>query len=330
VPFTTYHLASGLLVGLFLKKRVNWLALLITTTILVDVEPILVVAGVWRQWGPHGVLHTFIASIPMGLASGALLYITKGALRSLRVKLYLESDDDLKSYLVAGVIGWLMHVLLDAPLYYDIRPLYPLEVNPLLSSLSIESLCVMYDALLVGGFVAYSIHFYKQCSGEGVCSLLRAGALVILLGLMTSLHGFDFGLRVLKWWLLPVSYAMTLAGVYFTLRCLLWINAISGHRATIAGASSTLAITLLYVAHQGILTMSLILLLLLITALALRGGLNYFRLRWVKVGLGDALLLSVVTLPVLVGGAFLIALLVMVMTGFYIFNDQLAKAFDHR
>jgi hypothetical protein len=37
-----------------------------------------------------------------------------------------------------------------------------------------------------------------------------------------------------------------------------------------------------------------------------------------------------VTLPVLVGGAFLIALLVMVMTGFYIFNDQLAKAFDHR
>jgi len=154
VPFTTYHLASGLLVGLFLKKWVNWLALLIITTILVDVEPILVVTGVWRQWGPHGVLHTFIASIPMGLASGALLYITRGTLRSLRVKLYLESDDNLKSYLVAGVIGWLMHVLLDAPLYYDIRPLYPLEVNPLRSSLSIESLWVMYDALLVGGFVA--------------------------------------------------------------------------------------------------------------------------------------------------------------------------------
>jgi hypothetical protein len=325
VPFTTYHLASGLLVGLFLKKWVNWLALLITTTILVDVEPILVVAGVWRQWGPHGVLHTFIASVPMGLASGALLYITRGALRSLRVKLYLESDDGLKSYLVAGVIGWLMHVLLDAPLYYDIRPLYPLEVNPLLGSLSIESLWVVYDALLVGGFVAYSFHFYKQCSGEGVCSLLRAGALVILLGLVTSLHGFDIGLGVLKWWLLPVSYAMTLAGVYFTLRCLLWINAISERRATIAGASSTLAITLLYVAHQGVLTMSLISLLLLITALALRGGLNHFRLRWVKVGLGDALLLSVVTLPVLVGGALLIALLVMVVTGFYTYNDQLAK-----
>jgi len=149
---------------------------------------------------------------------------------------------------------------------------------------------------------------------------------VILLGLVTSLHGFDVGLRELKWWLLPASYAMTLAGVYFTLKCLLWINAISGRRATIAGASSTLAITLLYVAHQGILTILLISLLLLITALALRGGLNYFRLRWVRVGLGDALLLSVVTLPVLVGGAILIALLVMVVAGFYTYNDQLAKS----
>ena len=35
------------------------------------------------------------------------------------------------SYIVAEMVGWGMHVLLDSPLYPDIRPLYPYLANPL-------------------------------------------------------------------------------------------------------------------------------------------------------------------------------------------------------
>jgi len=35
-----------------------------------------------------------------------------------------------RSFIVAGALGTGLHVLLDAPLYDDIKPLYPIATNP--------------------------------------------------------------------------------------------------------------------------------------------------------------------------------------------------------
>lgn len=192
MPFTTYHLASGLLVGFFLRKRIDWLTLIVTTTLLVDVEPILVFMGLLRDYPVHGYLHTYLASISMGVISGFALYLARGLLSPLNRIFHLsERTYGLISYISGGVLGWFLHVLMDTPLYIDIKPLYPLTVNPLYSPLNVRVLEILYDIILICGFMTYAIHFYKSIRCESASSLLRAGSLLILGGFIINLHGFN-------------------------------------------------------------------------------------------------------------------------------------------
>jgi membrane-bound metal-dependent hydrolase YbcI (DUF457 family) len=77
--------------------------------------------------------------------------------RSLYKALLLEPNatPNLKSFIVAGVLGTMLHVLLDSPLYDDIHPFYPLSANPLYRSASsseVYTFCVWMGIL---GIVFY-------------------------------------------------------------------------------------------------------------------------------------------------------------------------------
>jgi membrane-bound metal-dependent hydrolase YbcI (DUF457 family) len=55
------------------------------------------------------------------------------ALRPVYRALLLEPEKrlNLASYLAAGALGTTTHVMLDSPLYDDIRPFFPFQANPL-------------------------------------------------------------------------------------------------------------------------------------------------------------------------------------------------------
>jgi hypothetical protein len=169
MPFTTYHIAVGLLVGFFLRKRADWLTLLVTTAVLIDIEPVLVYYGLLRESAVHGYLHTFLASVPMGVVSGLLLYSIRGILKHIAKITYLNGGDYCpRKYITAGLLGWSLHVLMDAPVYPDIKPFYPLVVNPLYNSLSPTTLEFIYNTTLILGFMIYTVHFYKSYKREGL------------------------------------------------------------------------------------------------------------------------------------------------------------------
>jgi hypothetical protein len=164
MPFTPFHLGPALGFGLPLRKYLHVPTFLVAN-ILVDVEPFLVFSF-GLDYPLHGYLHTFVVAFILGLALGYGMFLLERILRPLYKTLLLESDatPKLKSFIVAGVLGTMLHVLLDSPLYDDIRPFYPLSANPLLhsaSSLEVYSFCVwmgmfgvvFYIALLV--FLVY-------------------------------------------------------------------------------------------------------------------------------------------------------------------------------
>jgi hypothetical protein len=61
------------------------------------------------------------------------MFLIEGILHPFFKLFLLESQDNvnLKSFMIAGIFGTMLHVLLDSPLYTDIRPFFPLTINPL-------------------------------------------------------------------------------------------------------------------------------------------------------------------------------------------------------
>lgn len=124
---------------------------LLVASVAPDIEPFLVIL-LGLDYPLHGYLHTFLAAIPYGVLIGYAMSLLERPLGPLYRSLLLEDSVGESSFLLAGVIGTLSHVLLDSPLYGDIRPFYPIEENPLYDpSLPIYEFCVL--TLLIGALM---------------------------------------------------------------------------------------------------------------------------------------------------------------------------------
>ncbi|MEM0217711.1 MAG: hypothetical protein QXM73_03040 [Candidatus Nezhaarchaeales archaeon] len=181
MPFTTYHFGPALLIGVFLWSCLHW-PTLITASLIVDVEPLLAFT-VLVSYPIHGSLHTFLASLIGGSLVGLFMYfIDRSFKRIYRGLALVKGDLGLKGYLVAGVIGWFIHVLYDTPLYYEMMPFYPLEGNPFYNSLPYPILHAFYVVLLCTGIAAYLVNTFKVSSNRcGVDhAMLQAGLLLVV------------------------------------------------------------------------------------------------------------------------------------------------------
>jgi len=162
MPFTPFHLGPGLGLGLPLRKHLH-APTFILANVIVDVEPLLVFLFGLR-YPLHGYLHTFLLALPMGLAFGCVMHLLERFLNPLYKMFLLEADDNLslRPFIIAGVFGRGLHILLDAPLYDDIKPLYPIATNPFYNpSLTPEiySLCVWMGALGITYYLILFRHF---------------------------------------------------------------------------------------------------------------------------------------------------------------------------
>ncbi len=130
MPFTPFHLGPALALGLPLKRYMHAPTFIIAN-LIVDIEPFLV-SALNLRYPLHGYLHTFLFATILGLALGYITFKFEDVLRPVLKLLLLTPSDTigLKGYLSAGALGTVIHVLLDTPLYTDIKPFYPLMINP--------------------------------------------------------------------------------------------------------------------------------------------------------------------------------------------------------
>ncbi len=157
MPFTPFHLGPALGFGLPLRKYMHMPTFVLANVIL-DVEPFLVLFYGLR-YPLHGYFHTFLAALFVGLALGYVMFLLEKILHPLYKMLLLESGNtlSLRHFFAAGISGTALHVLLDSPLYSEMRPFYPLIANPLYDpalSLEIYSFCVWMGIL---GIIYYVV-----------------------------------------------------------------------------------------------------------------------------------------------------------------------------
>ncbi|MEM4969947.1 MAG: hypothetical protein QXE01_01700, partial [Sulfolobales archaeon] len=195
MPFTSYHIASGLLAGLPIKRWIHLPTLLIVTAIIVDIEPIMVMLGV-IEGRVHGYSHTLLLGVFMGSIAGSAMYFLErrvGFLRALYRSLYLShGSEGLFSYIFAGILGWLLHIILDSLIYSDIRPLEPFisGYNPLNIShiIPLPMVYLSYDVILFAGLSLYTVYFLRSSLTEDgfALALFRIGILAILVSLIIA------------------------------------------------------------------------------------------------------------------------------------------------
>ncbi|HID93422.1 MAG TPA: hydrolase [bacterium (Candidatus Stahlbacteria)] len=171
MPFTPFHLGSGLGLGLPLRRYIHAPTFLLAS-VIVDIEPF-VVLFLGLRYPLHGYLHTFLLAVPTGLILGYVMFLLERFLQSLYRTFLLETGKglSLKSFLVAGSLGTGLHILLDAPLYTDITPFSPMAANPLYNpalTSEIYRLCVWMGAfgivyyLALLGLLAYRKFIRKK------------------------------------------------------------------------------------------------------------------------------------------------------------------------
>jgi hypothetical protein len=152
MPFTLFHLGPGLGLALPLRKYMH-APTFVVASVFLDVEPFLVMSF-GLNFPLHGYMHTLLFAITAGLLLGYVMSKFERHMQSTYRLLLLETNREygLKSYLVAGVGGAVIHVLLDAPLYGDIHPFFPFAANPFLRAGAFVGMDVFAVCIWMGFF----------------------------------------------------------------------------------------------------------------------------------------------------------------------------------
>jgi hypothetical protein len=166
MPFTPFHLGPALGLGVPLRKYIH-APTFIVANVAVDIEPLLVFL-LRLNYPLHGYLHTFLSAFFFGIAIGFTMFYLEKFLHPLYKTFLLTPNRTLglKSFLVAGAFGAMLHVLFDVPLYSEMQPFFPVTANPLYnfaSSSAIYNLCVWLGILGIIFYATLALsHAYKK------------------------------------------------------------------------------------------------------------------------------------------------------------------------
>ena len=160
MPLTPFHLGPGLLIGLLLLSYIDFPTFLVAS-VIVDVEPILVLAFD-LDYPLHGFFHSFLGGTLVAFLLAAVMSKVRDSLSPLLSFFKLEQKSSFKNILVASLSGIYIHILLDSRMHRDIRPFYPLDSNPFLSSSALPGLGVYMLCFwcFIGAAVIYVVRLF--------------------------------------------------------------------------------------------------------------------------------------------------------------------------
>jgi membrane-bound metal-dependent hydrolase YbcI (DUF457 family) len=138
MPLTPFHLGPGLLIGLLLLSYIDFPTFLVAS-VIVDVEPIIVL--IFDLGCPlHGFFHSFLGGTIVAFLLAAVMSKVRKSLSPLLSYFRLEQKSTFQNILLACLSGIYIHILLDSRMHMDIRPFYPLDLNPFLSGSTLPGL----------------------------------------------------------------------------------------------------------------------------------------------------------------------------------------------
>ena len=155
MPITPYHWGPLSVLGLLLFNIFDFPTLLISGIIL-DIEPFIIIGfGLNRPF--HGTFHNFLFGFVIAIFTAIILYKWQAPIKKIMAIFKLEQDSSFGKILWTSIFGVYSHILLDSPLYTDIRPFYPLKENPFYHAFSLHHVYLFCSVLFPIAIVLYVV-----------------------------------------------------------------------------------------------------------------------------------------------------------------------------
>ncbi len=128
MPFTPFHLGPGLLISLIFLSFIDIPTFLIAS-VIIDVEPFLVLIF-HLNYPLHGFFHSFLGGFIVAVLLSMVMSKIRRYFTPLLTFFKIEQSISFKKILFSSICAIFLHILLDSPIYLDIRPFFPFEFNP--------------------------------------------------------------------------------------------------------------------------------------------------------------------------------------------------------
>lgn len=160
MPFTPFHLGPALFFGLLLFRFMDFPTFLVASVIL-DLEPFTVLL-LGLDYPLHGFFHSFLGGTIVAVVLGLVMFRLSGMARGALKLLALEQSSSHQAIMLGSLLGVYSHILLDSPLYADIRPFFPFSANPFFAGdafagIYVQALCVLLFLLGIAAHAGRSV-----------------------------------------------------------------------------------------------------------------------------------------------------------------------------
>ncbi|MGV9168419.1 MAG: hypothetical protein ACOC38_00570 [Promethearchaeia archaeon] len=161
MPFTPFHFGPAMLLA-FLFFPFFDVAALLLSSVIIDIEPFGVIFLGFP--GPlHGILHTLLGATVMGILVALLIYILKMPVQKILSLFKIQQDMKVGRSIYTSLFGTYLHVLLDAFLYAEMNPFFPLLGNPLYGLVSASGI---YTFCTIGFLIGILVFLFRFVLNE--------------------------------------------------------------------------------------------------------------------------------------------------------------------
>ncbi|MCD6469806.1 hypothetical protein J7L29_03290 [Candidatus Bathyarchaeota archaeon] len=130
LPLTPFHLGPALFLGLALLRYLDFPTFLIAN-VIVDVEPLIIIL-LGLGYPLHGFLHSFIGGTLAAIALAMVMVRVRGRFNHILSIFKIEQESSAGRILAASLLGVYIRILLDSRMHPDVKPFYPIPINPFL------------------------------------------------------------------------------------------------------------------------------------------------------------------------------------------------------
>jgi hypothetical protein len=172
MPFTPYHLGPALIIGIIFIYYLDFPTLLVAS-VIVDIEPFNVLIFD-LNYPLHGFFHSFLGGTITILPFSIIMFKIRPHINPITESFKIKQSSSFLNILAASIVGIYLHILLDAPIYSDIQPFFPLNYNPFLntSDLAVDTIYLFCGYCFLAAFVLYffylAIEFKKKRNKENI------------------------------------------------------------------------------------------------------------------------------------------------------------------